>query len=48
MHTRAMDKVALADLRKSYERDELDEASSAVDPLRRYFFCSCLACARFT
>jgi pyridoxamine 5'-phosphate oxidase len=31
-----MDKVALADLRKSYERDELDEASSAEDPLRQF------------
>jgi pyridoxamine 5'-phosphate oxidase len=31
-----MDKVALADLRKSYERDELDEASSAADPLRQF------------
>jgi pyridoxamine 5'-phosphate oxidase len=31
-----MDKVALADLRKSYERDELDEASSADDPLRQF------------
>ena len=31
-----MDKTALADLRKSYERDELDEASSHVDPLRQF------------
>lgn len=31
-----MDKVALADLRKSYERGELDEASSANDPLRQF------------
>jgi pyridoxamine 5'-phosphate oxidase len=31
-----MNKVALADLRKSYERDELDEASSAEDPLRQF------------
>jgi pyridoxamine 5'-phosphate oxidase len=31
-----MDKRALADLRKSYERDELDEASSADDPLRQF------------
>lgn len=31
-----MDKVALADLRKSYERGELDEASSAADPLRQF------------
>jgi pyridoxamine 5'-phosphate oxidase len=31
-----VDKVALADLRKSYERDELDEASSADDPLRQF------------
>jgi pyridoxamine 5'-phosphate oxidase len=31
-----MDKQALADLRKSYERDELDEASSADDPLRQF------------
>jgi pyridoxamine 5'-phosphate oxidase len=31
-----MDKAALADLRKSYERDELDEASSADDPLRQF------------
>jgi pyridoxamine 5'-phosphate oxidase len=31
-----MDKVELADLRKSYERDELDEASSADDPLRQF------------
>jgi len=31
-----MDKVALADLRKSYERDELDEASSTDDPLRQF------------
>jgi pyridoxamine 5'-phosphate oxidase len=31
-----MDKIALADLRKSYERDELDEASCAEDPLRQF------------
>ncbi|HEX6721643.1 MAG TPA: pyridoxamine 5'-phosphate oxidase [Burkholderiaceae bacterium] len=31
-----MDKTALANLRKSYERDELDEASSADDPLRQF------------
>jgi pyridoxamine 5'-phosphate oxidase len=31
-----MDKLALADLRKSYERGELDEASSAADPLRQF------------
>jgi len=31
-----MDKPALADLRKSYERDELDEASSAADPRRQF------------
>ena len=31
-----MNKVALADLRKSYERAELDEASSADDPLRQF------------
>jgi pyridoxamine 5'-phosphate oxidase len=31
-----MNKVALADLRKSYERAELDEASSANDPLRQF------------
>ena len=31
-----MDKTALADLRKSYERDELDEASSASDPLQQF------------
>jgi pyridoxamine 5'-phosphate oxidase len=31
-----MDKAALADLRKSYERGELDEASSADDPLRQF------------
>jgi pyridoxamine 5'-phosphate oxidase len=31
-----MNKVALADLRKSYERDELDEASSADHPLRQF------------
>jgi pyridoxamine 5'-phosphate oxidase len=27
---------ALADLRKSYERDELDESASAADPLRQF------------
>jgi pyridoxamine 5'-phosphate oxidase len=31
-----MDKVALAELRKSYERGELDEAASADDPLRQF------------
>jgi pyridoxamine 5'-phosphate oxidase len=31
-----MDKLALADLRKSYERDELDEASSASEPLQQF------------
>ncbi len=31
-----MDKTALANLRKSYERDELDEASIADDPLRQF------------
>ncbi len=31
-----MDKVALAELRKSYERDELDEASCADDPLHQF------------
>ena len=31
-----MDKTALADLRKSYERDEFDEASSNSDPLRQF------------
>jgi pyridoxamine 5'-phosphate oxidase len=31
-----MNKVVLADLRKSYERAELDEASSANDPLRQF------------
>jgi pyridoxamine 5'-phosphate oxidase len=31
-----MDKAALAELRKSYERGELDEASCAVDPLRQF------------
>jgi pyridoxamine 5'-phosphate oxidase len=31
-----MDKMALADLRKSYERDELDEVSSAADPLQQF------------
>src|SRR5688572_32365041 len=36
VHTLPMDKVALADLRKSYERDELDETSSAEDPLRQF------------
>jgi len=35
MHTRLMDK-ALATLRKSYERGELDEASCADDPLRQF------------
>src|SRR5262245_29952538 len=36
MHTRSMDKAALADLRKSYERSELDESSCADDPLRQF------------
>src|SRR5687767_10639543 len=36
VHTLPMDKPALADLRKSYERDELDEASSAADPRRQF------------
>ena len=31
-----MDKNALAELRKSYERDELDEASCADNPLRQF------------
>ncbi len=31
-----MDKAALANLRRSYERGELDEASSADDPLRQF------------
>jgi len=31
-----MDKAALADLRKTYERDELDEAASADHPLRQF------------
>ena len=31
-----MDKGALADLRKSYERNELDEASCADDPLHQF------------
>jgi len=31
-----MDKVALAELRKNYERDELDEVSCADDPLRQF------------
>ena len=31
-----MEKHALATLRKSYERDELDEASCAEDPLRQF------------
>jgi pyridoxamine 5'-phosphate oxidase len=31
-----VDKQTLADLRKSYERDELDEASCADDPLRQF------------
>ena len=36
MHTGRMDKLALAELRKSYERDELDERSCAEDPLRQF------------
>src|SRR6185369_226761 len=36
MHTRVMEKNALAELRKSYERDELDEASCADNPLRQF------------
>jgi pyridoxamine 5'-phosphate oxidase len=31
-----MDKISLADLRKSYEREELDENSCADDPLRQF------------
>lgn len=31
-----MDKIDLAELRKSYERDELDETSCADDPLRQF------------
>jgi len=31
-----MDKLALAELRKSYERGELDETSSVDDPLRQF------------
>jgi pyridoxamine 5'-phosphate oxidase len=31
-----MDKMALSELRKSYERGELDEASCAEDPLRQF------------
>ena len=31
-----MDKTALAELRKSYERGELEEASSSTDPLRQF------------
>jgi len=31
-----MDERALADLRKSYERDELDEASCAAEPLQQF------------
>ena len=27
---------AIADLRKSYERDELDESASAADPLQQF------------
>lgn len=36
MHTRPMDKLSLAELRKSYERAELDEGSCAADPLRQF------------
>ena len=36
MHTVRMDKAALAELRKSYERGELDESSCADDPLRQF------------
>jgi len=36
VHTRRVDKQTLADLRKNYERDELDEASCADDPLRQF------------
>ena len=36
MHTRCMDKQSLADLRKSYERAELDEHSCAADPLQQF------------
>jgi pyridoxamine 5'-phosphate oxidase len=31
-----MDKISLADLRKSYEREELDENSCADDPLKQF------------
>ena len=30
------DKRSIADLRKSYERDELDESASAADPLKQF------------
>ncbi len=36
MHTERMDKISLADLRKSYEREELDENSCADDPLKQF------------
>jgi pyridoxamine 5'-phosphate oxidase len=36
MHTDAMNKISLADLRKSYEREELDENSCADDPLQQF------------
>lgn len=36
MHTATMDERSLADLRKSYERDALDEASSAAEPLQQF------------
>ena len=36
MHTAAMDKPSLAELRKSYERAELDESSCADDPLQQF------------
>lgn len=36
MHTAAMDKPSLTELRKSYERAELDESSCADDPLQQF------------
>jgi pyridoxamine 5'-phosphate oxidase len=36
MHTDAMDKPSLAELRKSYERAELDETSCADDPMQQF------------
>jgi pyridoxamine 5'-phosphate oxidase len=32
----SLDTKSLADLRKSYERDELDESASAADPLKQF------------